>query len=667
VFRGRSGATDTGSRKRPGALLPSSDAVDNLNVRRLAAALLFAVVLCPLSARAAEQAAVAPLPRDPAGAGSVFRPVTLSGVFRVPHVDTALYVGTSWLVRNLRVVIVRRDGRREQLVARTDLPGAILGVRLPGDAWQADRIEYEADAVSAGAVPYVVSADALAALDAQVWWRAVAFGAFAIVGLLLSFAAVRRRSRGAAMLAVAAIAKTLTFVPWLGVIRPAPEISQPLHALLEALWIAGIASFALRVAGETPRGPFDAARSRSAAAHLRPGWLGSRVYAIVARVYGSVPVVCGIVAVNVVMAFGEDLLQDRWPLPGVSDVVARLAVGLAVVAVAAGAVRGRRPGASALLAGSILAAMSYAAVALGIAAQLGVVSDGACVLCFAMALRALLSPSVAQLSSAGASAAERSAAEPPSTESGAVKSSAVESSAVESSAVEPSAVEPSAAEPLAAELPAPESSHPRMYVVDAAVQHAVARPMFGAPPVRQVLSDGLTGVANRTAFSAALTRAFDACRASGVPLALLRLDVDHFRRYNDAHGPAAGDDALCRIASSLTATPPADGREHVVARDGGDEFCVLLPGASLEAAQAFGERIRAAVEALAIARDDVPARRLTVTIGAASVAAGEDDDPFLVFVRANAALYIGKAMGRDRVVADEPVLSLRHDPPAPTS
>src|SRR5581483_9965890 len=74
-------------------------------MRRLAAALALAAILFPLGAAAAEEAAVARLPSDPAAPASLFRPTVLSGVFRVPRVDTSLYVAAPWLARDLSVVI----------------------------------------------------------------------------------------------------------------------------------------------------------------------------------------------------------------------------------------------------------------------------------------------------------------------------------------------------------------------------------------------------------------------------------------------------------------------------------------------------------------------------------------------------------------------------------
>ncbi|HZO93129.1 MAG TPA: GGDEF domain-containing protein [Candidatus Baltobacteraceae bacterium] len=549
-------------------------------MRRLAAALALAAILFPLGAAAAEEAAVARLPSDPAAPASLFRPTVLSGVFRVPRVDTSLYVAAPWLARDLSVVIVRRDGRRQRLDADASVPGAILGVRLPADAFQADRIEYEAHAVSSLAVPYVVSADALALLNARTWPYAAAFGAFAALGCLLAVAASLRRSRVLALLTVTAFAQALLLIPWLGIVRPSPLLSQPMHALLQALLIVSLASVVLTVASSL------GVRGRFAAVARRATW------SLAAAASASV--------------FGADLFQDLWAVPPPVETLAALGCAAALLAAAARSLSSRAPAARALVCGAclfLLATVARTVVDVPIAAL--VASLGGTL---ALAFAAALIPR-----------ARRAAAE------------------------ETHGIAPAPAVPETAAVAAP--------VPDI----APARPIFGAPPPRELLADGLTGIANRSALSAALDRAWTRCAADGTPVGMLRVDLDHFRRYNDAHGPDAGDDALCRIAVALGATLPPSLASALVARDGGDEFCILLPGATLAATQAHGERVRSAIDALAIARDDVPARRLTASVGAASLEPASAEDPFALFARANAALYIAKAMGRDRVVADEPV------------
>ncbi len=553
------------------------------------AVLALAVAMVPTAARAAQQATVAALPVDPSGPASLFRPAMLSGAFRVPRVDTALYIGTPWLVRDLTVMIVRRDGRRERLDATTDIPGRILGVRLPLDASRADRIEYEARSVSAAAAPYVISADALASMNARVWPFAAACGALAMLTTLLAALAAIRRAPAAGWLAVGAAAQAGLLVPWLGIVRPSPELSQPLHAALQTISLAALAAFTaslFRLMKLSPR----ALRARVADVAFGALW--------------------ALVALNAFAAFGGDVMQDLWPLPNAVNVGLAIGFDLALVALGAIAVPERAAGARAYLAGAAAVTGAFAMTLLDPSSAAALIGPVAGAFCFAAATyAAILRPSAASQA-------------PPASQLPTARPQTLPES--------PTASQPPASAPA-------------------------ARPIFGAPPPREVTTDGLTGAANRSALSAALDRAWEAARTAGTPLALLRLDVDHFRRYNELHGPAAGDEALCRITTSVAATLPPHAPGALVARDGGDELCILLPGASLAAAHGYGERIRAAVDALAIARDDVPARRITVSIGAASIDPSIVDDPFVAFARANAALYIAKAMGRDRVVVDEPI------------
>jgi diguanylate cyclase (GGDEF)-like protein len=181
---------------------------------------------------------------------------------------------------------------------------------------------------------------------------------------------------------------------------------------------------------------------------------------------------------------------------------------------------------------------------------------------------------------------------------------------------------------------------------DVAAAGPVQRPLLGDPNV-----DGVTGAANGLALEAALDRAWSAATLDRRPLAVLAIDLDHFTRYNAACGHRAGDDVLRSVATALAsvATEPRD----LVARDGGDAFVVLLPNRNRDAARRAGEAALAAIASLQIAHPAVPAQRLTASIGAAS------SDPLggaasELLLRADTALAIAKAMGRNRVVTDEP-------------
>jgi diguanylate cyclase (GGDEF)-like protein len=157
---------------------------------------------------------------------------------------------------------------------------------------------------------------------------------------------------------------------------------------------------------------------------------------------------------------------------------------------------------------------------------------------------------------------------------------------------------------------------------------------------QSALSDPLTGIGNRRRFEEALGALAAAAGREGSALSLLMIDVDGFKRFNDAHGHVAGDEALRLVAGVLETTAGRQG--HVVARYGGEEFVVLMARSGLDEAVALAEAIRAAV--------GVPgAMPLTVSIGAATSA--PSDPPAALVERADAALYAAKRAGRDRVVA----------------
>jgi len=156
--------------------------------------------------------------------------------------------------------------------------------------------------------------------------------------------------------------------------------------------------------------------------------------------------------------------------------------------------------------------------------------------------------------------------------------------------------------------------------------------------------DPLTGLANRRSAEERL----DACRAESMrhrdPLSVLALDLDHFKRVNDRHGHAAGDQVLQAVAQVL--------REEVrggdlAARHGGEEFLVILPHCACDQAFEIAERIRLRIAGM---RVDVDGKvlRATVSIGVASLSGDEPMGTLLV--RADAALYAAKTRGRDRCV-----------------
>lgn len=156
--------------------------------------------------------------------------------------------------------------------------------------------------------------------------------------------------------------------------------------------------------------------------------------------------------------------------------------------------------------------------------------------------------------------------------------------------------------------------------------------------------DTLTGALTRRAAESRGEQLLRESRATGRPLSLLMIDVDHFKQINDRHGHAAGDEVLRlisrRIRSQLRAC-------DLVGRIGGEEFMVLLPGAGDEQAQAIADRIHHGVRAQPVEYRDL-ALEVTVSVGVARTLS--DDDFWALLTRGDHAMYDAKRTGRDRVV-----------------
>ena len=157
--------------------------------------------------------------------------------------------------------------------------------------------------------------------------------------------------------------------------------------------------------------------------------------------------------------------------------------------------------------------------------------------------------------------------------------------------------------------------------------------------------DGLTGIANRRRFDEFLDQEWRRCARSRVPLAVIMIDIDHFKLYNDTLGHEAGDEVLKRVAITLDDALQRPG--DLVARYGGEEFVVVLPGIDAAAALAQGERLRGAVEALSIPHPQSTDDRLTISLGASSTAPPAGSPDALIHA-ADQALYQAKRAGRNR-------------------
>jgi diguanylate cyclase (GGDEF)-like protein len=158
--------------------------------------------------------------------------------------------------------------------------------------------------------------------------------------------------------------------------------------------------------------------------------------------------------------------------------------------------------------------------------------------------------------------------------------------------------------------------------------------------------DEATGCLNRRGFAARLESAVSRAVATRGPVALLALDLDHFKQVNDRFGHLCGDVVLCEVVAHLTTTV---GDRGVVARLGGEEFAVLLPGADEEAAGVMAERILAALRG---ARLSVlpPDARLTLSAGIAAERVEHIGSAGALRARADEALYAAKRSGRDRAL-----------------
>lgn len=164
------------------------------------------------------------------------------------------------------------------------------------------------------------------------------------------------------------------------------------------------------------------------------------------------------------------------------------------------------------------------------------------------------------------------------------------------------------------------------------------------------LTDGLTGVANRRAFDERLGAEWRRCARARVPLALLLVDIDHFKRFNDAYGHQAGDACLQKCADAMRAA--ARRPQDLVARYGGEEFAILLPHEDLAGAETVAQRVMAGIAALAIPHESSSSGlHITVSMGVTSMTPDETADSASIITAADALLYEAKAAGRNGYVA----------------
>jgi diguanylate cyclase (GGDEF)-like protein len=163
--------------------------------------------------------------------------------------------------------------------------------------------------------------------------------------------------------------------------------------------------------------------------------------------------------------------------------------------------------------------------------------------------------------------------------------------------------------------------------------------------------DGLTQLANRRALDAALATEWPRAQRKQEPLALIMLDVDHFKLFNDQYGHQAGDECLRDVANAIrdAARRPGD----LAARYGGEEFCIVLTGASAEQAIQVAERARDKIVQLAIPHQRSSHGQVTASFGVASQVPAPEAGPEGLILAADKALYQAKKEGRNRVALAE--------------
>jgi diguanylate cyclase (GGDEF)-like protein len=162
------------------------------------------------------------------------------------------------------------------------------------------------------------------------------------------------------------------------------------------------------------------------------------------------------------------------------------------------------------------------------------------------------------------------------------------------------------------------------------------------------MTDSLTLVPNRRALMQQAERIL--ARRSGLPLALLMIDVDHFKRINDSQGHPVGDEVLRAVAGLLAGRLR---RQDVVGRYGGEEFCVLAPDTDRAGALRLAESLRETVAGAALATEKGPLR-VTVSIGCALCPGSTVRDLKDLLAEADSALYAAKQAGRNRVACFDP-------------
>ena len=171
--------------------------------------------------------------------------------------------------------------------------------------------------------------------------------------------------------------------------------------------------------------------------------------------------------------------------------------------------------------------------------------------------------------------------------------------------------------------------------------------------LRLSTTDGLTGIANRRMFDQALQSEWQRCARNHSNLALLMIDIDHFKLYNDLYGHQTGDECLRQVARILVMCAKRSG--ELVARYGGEEFAILLPATDAQEAMAVAQ---SCIQELAVARipnvDSPVSPWLTISVGVASIPASPAENRTTLVMQADSAMYCAKKSGRARAEIYDP-------------
>ncbi|OXR48462.1 response regulator receiver protein [Pusillimonas sp. T2] len=162
--------------------------------------------------------------------------------------------------------------------------------------------------------------------------------------------------------------------------------------------------------------------------------------------------------------------------------------------------------------------------------------------------------------------------------------------------------------------------------------------------------DGLTQIANRRSFDLTLAREASRLSRNGLPMALVMIDIDFFKPYNDNYGHGRGDECLIKVATALRKAVNRPG--DLLARYGGEEFAAILPETDLGQARAVAQRLCDAVRKLALPHEFSPvAPHVSISLGCTAMVLQDPAEAAMLFQRADEALYEAKRQGRNRVVA----------------